>query len=874
MSVQTSSGLFDPLEHAGPAPAAIKIEVDMLRTQLRIWAHQYYVQDAPEVPDAEFDRVYQRLQALESQHPELLTPDSPTQRVGGPIMATLAPVRHAVPMLSIRTETDVSAAGAEKFEQQLRSYLATEQRKWERGEHTPAQPLSPEAQALVEGAAIDYVAELKFDGLAMNLRYENGMLVRATTRGDGEVGEDVTHNIRTVQQIPLVLPAEAPPVLEVRGEVYMARADFERLNEAQRERGQKTFVNPRNAAAGAVRQLDPAIAAQRPLRFFAYGVGEVTPAEQGGPQWGTHFALLQTLKKWGFPVAAQTRIALGALELIAFHQDMGKQRDQLPFDIDGVVYKVDSLALQRELGFKTREPRWAVAHKYPAQEMLTRMEGIDVQVGRTGKLTPVARLAPVFVGGVTVTNATLHNEDEVRRKDVRVGDMVIVRRAGDVIPEVMSVVLEMRPAEVSAAEPFDLYKKLDGKCPVCQSAIAREPGQVEWRCTGGLYCPDQRKQAITHFAQRTAMDIDGLGSEVVDALVEQGKVTSPADLYGLTSTDLMGMRLSGGGTLQTLSVQNLLLAISRSKNPPLNKFIFGLGIKHVGEGTSKSLASFFGGFQNFRKTSKWTVYLIEDVGIEVATSIHDFFAEQHNCEVLDQLALAGVIPDSTQPKISGTVSFEKLLVAIKKLDSDPSKRNQSMLAGIGVSLIKEVASKLPTPFALQNSVVSLNEREESARIKLVNLLLCGEWKETIEELESLGFQWDNPIMKVEIKPVSAKLRKILLSKSDFSDQKIDQMSDAEGWAWIYAQQSQNNRKVKGPEICFTGFGVTERQELESQATINGFNVVSSVTKGLMLLVAGVNAGPAKLNKARAGGIAVVDRTGFEKFLETGEIQKK
>ena len=735
MSVQTSSGLFDPLEHAGPAPAAIKIEVDMLRTQLRIWAHQYYVQDAPEVPDAEFDRVYQRLQALESQHPELLTPDSPTQRVGGPIMATLAPVRHAVPMLSIRTETDVSAAGAEKFEQQLRSYLATEQRKWERGERTPAQPLSPEAQALVEGAAIDYVAELKFDGLAMNLRYENGTLVRAATRGDGEVGEDVTHNIRTMQQIALVLPDEAPPVLEVRGEVYMARADFERLNEAQRERGQKAFVNPRNAAAGAVRQLDPAIAAQRPLRFFAYGVGEVTPAEQGGPQWETHFALLQTLKHWGFPVAAQTRLARGAIELTAFHQDMGRQRDQLPYDIDGVVYKVNSLALQRELGFKTREPRWAVAHKYPAQEMLTRMEGIDVQVGRTGKLTPVARLAPVFVGGVTVTNATLHNPFEIRKKDVRVGDTVVVRRAGDVIPEVVGRVAQRLSASTTSAEaesggattlalepvrvprqPYVPNFRMPAHCPVCGSDVVREKGEANHRCSGGLFCAAQRKEALLHFAARRAMDIEGLGDKLVDQLVEANVIRTLPDLYRLGLVALLELE-----RMADKSAKNVLAALQKSKQTTLPRFLFALGIRHVGEATAKDLARHFGSLDAVMDASEEQLLQVNDVGPVVAHSLHTFFAQPHNREVVEQLRACGitweegalseraaqplagmtVVITGTLPTLGRDAAKDLLEAAGAKVAGSVSKKTRYVIAGA------EAGSKLAK--ALELGVPVLDE---------------------------------------------------------------------------------------------------------------------------------------------------------------------
>ncbi|MBP9906349.1 MAG: NAD-dependent DNA ligase LigA, partial [Rhodoferax sp.] len=494
-------------------------QLAQLRQTLHQHAHRYYVLDAPSVPDAEYDRLFARLQALEARYPELITPDSPTQRVGGRALEQFAPVRHAVPMLSIRTETDTTAAGAEHFDVRIRRELG-----------------------LVEAdAPVRYVAEPKFDGLAMSLRYEHGVLVQAATRGDGETGEDVTQNIRTIGQIPLRLPDAVPPVLEVRGEVYMRRDDFEALNARKRQKiasgakGEKTFVNPRNAAAGAVRQLDPAIAAQRPLSFFAYGLGEITPASAGGPDFASHFDLLQTLKRWGFPVSALIQWAFGAPELVAYYANIGAQRDALGFDIDGVVYKVDRLDLQARLGFVTREPRWAVAHKFPAQEMLTTVLAIDVQVGRTGKLTPVAKLAPVFVGGVTVTNATLHNEDEARRKDVRVGDTVVVRRAGDVIPEVVSVVLPDQPTlPAGATEPNPARGAaftMPAHCPVCGSTAVREEGEADHRCTGGLFCSAQRKQAILHFAQRRAVEVEGLGDKLVDQLVDSGIVHTLPDLY-------------------------------------------------------------------------------------------------------------------------------------------------------------------------------------------------------------------------------------------------------------------------------------------------------------------------------------------------------
>jgi DNA ligase (NAD+) len=682
--------LFAPAPSTPPAlPAAVLERAAALRAELNLHAHRYYVLDEPSLPDAEYDKLFQELQALEAAHSELQTPDSPTQRVGGAVLAGLTPVRHAVPMLSICTETDVTAAGAEKFEQQVRSYLATEHKRAQKGER-PA--LGSDALAVVEGGPLDYVAELKFDGLAINLRYENGLLVQAATRGDGEVGEDVTHNIRTVRQIPLRLSAAAlagpdsaavlpaPAVLEVRGEVYLRRADFEKLNAEQREKiaqgakGEKTFVNPRNAAAGGMRQLDPAMAAKRRLSFFAYGVGEVTPPEAGGPQFESHFELLQTLKSWGFPVAEQTRLARGAAELVAFHQDMGQQRDKLPYDIDGVVYKVNSLALQRDLGFKTREPRWAVAHKYPAQEQLTTVLAIDVQVGRTGKLTPVAKLAPVFVGGVTVTNATLHNEDEARRKDVRMGDTVVVRRAGDVIPEVVSVLADKRVAD---APQFTM----PSQCPVCGSAVVREEGETDCRCTGGLFCPAQRKEAILHFAHRRAVEIEGLGDKLVEQLVDANVVRTLPDLYRLglraraeveqiqvealyakLSLDerqaLAVEELKRLERMAQLSALNVFAAIEKSKQTTLMRFLFGLGIRHAGEGTAKGLARHFGKLDAIMDATEEQLLAVPDIGPIVAKSVRTFFEQPHNREVVEQLRACGLTWEEGEP---AAVAAPKLL---------------------------------------------------------------------------------------------------------------------------------------------------------------------------------------------------------------------
>ena len=593
-----------PQDHAQALARAAE-----LRALLHHHAHLYYTLDAPVLPDAEYDRLFQELQAIEAAHPGLRTPDSPTQRVLGQVLAGFTPVRHAVPMLSIRTETDTTEAGAVAFDERVR-------RELELGPGAPP---------------VEYSAELKFDGLAINLRYESGVLVQAATRGDGETGEDVTQNIRTIGQIPLRLQADAapcPPLLEVRGEVYMRRDDFERMNDKQREKGEKTFVNPRNAAAGAVRQLDPAIAAQRPLSFFAYGLGAV----DGWAQPATHSATLDALQAFGVPVCPDRTVALGAAGLVTFHRAMGARRDALPFDIDGVVYKVNSLALQRRLGFVTREPRWAVAHKYPAQEQATVLQGIEIQVGRTGKLTPVARLLPVFVGGTTVSNATLHNVHELRRKGVRVGDTVIVRRAGDVIPEVVG-----RMNGGGPRTPYVPNFRMPRHCPVCGSTVLREKGGIDHRCTGGLFCAAQRKQALLHFAGRRAMDIEGLGDKLVDQLVDGGLIRTLPELYTLGIA-----KLSVLARMADKSAANLLTGLEKSKTTTLPRFLYALGVRHVGETTAKDLARHFGSMDRLMDANLEQLLQVKDVGPVVAQSVRTFFDQPHNREVVEQLRAAGI----------------------------------------------------------------------------------------------------------------------------------------------------------------------------------------------------------------------------------------
>ncbi|HNU11716.1 MAG TPA: NAD-dependent DNA ligase LigA [Rubrivivax sp.] len=587
------------------AAAAVSARAAELRTLLQHHAYRYYVLDAPEIPDADYDRLFAELQAIEAAHPELRTPDSPTQRVIGQVLEGLAPVQHRVPMLSIRTETDTTAGGAQAFDARVRREL---------GLADDAPPIA-------------YCTELKFDGLAINLRYEGGVLVQASTRGDGQTGEDVTHNVRAIGQVPLRLFGEAPPVIEIRGEAYMRRDDFERLNERQREKGARTFINPRNTAAGAIRQLDSAGMADKRLSFFAYGLGEVRGWAQ---QPATHSATLDAIAAFGVPVCAERAVVHGAAGLVAFHERIAAERDRLPFDIDGVVYKVDSLELQQRLGFVTREPRWAVAHKYPAQEQTTRLDAIEVQVGRTGKLTPVARLTPVFVGGTTVSNATLHNLFELRRKGVRVGDEVIVRRAGDVIPEIVGRIPAPRPRYV---RNFHMPKT----CPVCGSAVLRERGSVEHRCSGGLYCPAQRKQALLHFAGRRALDIEGLGEKLVDQLVDGELVHGLPELYALDATRLAALDRMG-----EKSAAKLVAMLERSKHTTLARFLYALGIRHVGESTARDLARHFGRMQRVMDASVEDLQQVPDVGPVVAQSIHSFFAQPHNREVVEQLRAAGV----------------------------------------------------------------------------------------------------------------------------------------------------------------------------------------------------------------------------------------
>lgn len=581
-----------------PAGRVRRLREDIARAD-----HDYYLLDQPTLPDAEYDLLMRQLLELEAAHPELVSADSPTQRVGGAPSREFREVRHAAPMLSLNNafdEADVTA-----FDARARDGLRRAGRSAE---------------------SVEYACELKFDGLAVNLRYERGELVLGATRGDGAVGEDVTANIRTIRAIPLHLAKGAPAVLEVRGEVMMFKREFERLNERQRAKEQREYANPRNAAAGALRQLDPRVTAERALRFFAYGLGEL----QGGAEPATHSALLDWFVSLGVPVARERAVVDSIGGCLRFYQSIGERRAALPYEIDGVVYRINSRADQQLLGYLSRAPRFAIAHKFPAQEAITQVIGVDIQVGRTGALTPVARLVPVFVGGVTVTNATLHNEDEIRRKDIRIGDTVIVRRAGDVIPEVVAIVAGRRPGE---AKVF----KMPVRCPVCKSHVFREAGEAVARCTGGLVCGAQRKQALLHFASRRALDVEGLGDKIVDQLVDAGLVHAPADLFKLDVDTIAGLERMAGK-----SAANLVAALGRARNTTLERFIYALGIRHVGESTARDLARYFGRLEPILSASEDELLQVPDVGPVVAASIARFFAEAHNREGIAQLRAAGV----------------------------------------------------------------------------------------------------------------------------------------------------------------------------------------------------------------------------------------
>ena len=651
-----------------PVPGKIRERAEALRREIEEHNQRYYVLDAPTISDAEYDRLFKELLSLESDHPELRSPDSPTQRVGGAPQGAFSKVVHRVPMLSIRSEE------AQKFDERCRKALGSDE--------------------------IEYAAEPKLDGLAVTLVYEKGELTLGATRGDGSTGENFTANLRTVKNIPSKLRGRGrPEKVEIRGEVLFPIAEFARLNEQQRSRGEKEFVNPRNSAAGSVRQIDPGVTAQRPLSFFAYGVAE------GLTGISRHSDLLDSLEKWGVPVVPERRIVTGLKGLLEYHEHIGKQRDTLPYEIDGVVYKVNSLADQTRMGFAHREPNFAAAHKYPPREETTQVLDIDVQVGRTGALTPVAKLVPVFVGGVTVTNATLHNEDEVRRKDVRIGDFVVVRRAGDVIPEIVRVATERRPED---AREF----RMPAACPVCGSSVVRLPDEAAARCSGGLFCPAQRKQAILHFASRRALDIKALGDKLVSQLVDQLDVETPADLYN--EKKVSQERLESLDRMAEKSAENVMKAILRSRGTTLARFIYALGIRNVGEATAADLARHFGTLEGLIRANEQELEQVKDVGPVVAMSIRRFFDEQHNVGVIEKLRAGGVnwkdgepsttkrgplagktfVLTGTLPSMSREEAKDKIEALDGKVAGSVSKKTDYVVAGADAGSKLEKAQQL------------------------------------------------------------------------------------------------------------------------------------------------------------------------------------
>jgi len=629
------------------APSDPAQEIESLRNEIRYHNYRYHVLDNPEIPDSEYDRLVRRLEALEKAHPELITPDSPTQRVGAQPIAAFGTVEHQLPMLSLDNAFS---------EQELRDF---HRRVVERLELAD------------DGRYLDYAAEPKLDGAAVSLLYVDGRLEKAATRGDGTRGEDITHNVRTIDAVPLKLfGGDYPATMEVRGEVFMPKAGFEAYNKNALQRGEKTFVNPRNAAAGSLRQLDPRLTAERPLDIYVYAVGVV----EDGNLPDRHSEVLDRLQDWGLKTCPERRVVQGVEGCLAYYADLGRRRESLSYEIDGVVFKVDSRAAQRELGFVSRAPRWAIAHKFPAHEEMTLVQGVEFQVGRTGALTPVARLAPVFVGGVTVSNATLHNMDDLQRKDVRIGDTVIIRRAGDVIPEVVSVVASRRPKDARKV-------RLPRKCPVCGSKVLRVEGEAVARCTGGLYCSAQRVESMKHFVSRRAMDIDGLGAKLIEQLVGLEMIKTPADLYDLGKDTLVTLERMGDK-----SAQNLVAAIEASKATTLARFLYGLGIREVGEATAANLAAHFGSLERIMNASEEELLGVADVGPIVASRVRAFFAEDHNRDVIRRLQEAGVHWTETEPRqvVSDGALADKSFVltgTLAAMTRDEAKERIQMLGG-------------------------------------------------------------------------------------------------------------------------------------------------------------------------------------------------
>ncbi|WP_018405060.1 NAD-dependent DNA ligase LigA [Marinobacter gelidimuriae] len=641
---------------------SVRDRVDQLRTTITDHNHHYYVLDDPQVPDAEYDRLFRELQALEAEYPELATATSPTQRVGSAVETSFAEVTHRIPMLSL--DNAFSADELRDFDRRVRERL---NRGNTAGENSTE-----------DGGDIEYVCEPKLDGLAVSLHYQNGELVRAATRGDGYTGEDITANIRTIASVPLNLRGgDFPQTVEVRGEVYMPRAGFDRLNQRLAGRGEKTFVNPRNAAAGSLRQKKSSVTARRPLEMCAYSVA-VTDESALPP---THWEGLQQVSEWGFRINPEMSLAIGADQCLEAYEALMAKRDSLPYEIDGIVFKVNRLDLQQQLGFVSRAPRWAIAQKFPAQEELTVVESVEFQVGRTGAITPVARLKPVFVGGVTVSNATLHNMDEVRRLDLHIGDTVFIRRAGEVIPKVVKVVQDKRPSNAAVIE-------LPAQCPACGSDVVQIEGEVIARCSGGLFCPAQRKEAIRHYASRKALDIEGLGDKWVDILVDSEKVETIADLYRLRKADLIGLERMGDK-----SASNLIAAIDASRQPLLWRFLYALGIREVGEATAKGLAGYFGSLEAISEADENALQAVSDVGPIVAGHLRSFFEQPHNQEILQNLKQAGVIWQTQEITAASRPLHGQTWVLTGTMEQMTRDQAKQKLEGLGAKVAGSVSKK-------------------------------------------------------------------------------------------------------------------------------------------------------------------------------------
>jgi DNA ligase (NAD+) len=785
-------------DHPPPAKAVARAEA--LRTQIEHANYRYHVLDDPEITDADYDRLMRELEALEAEHPALASNDSPTRKVGARARGGFAEVRHQLPMLSLGNafEQAIDEEKGEGDRERFRDIAEFERR----------------IEQTLDRRTPVFSVEPKLDGLAISLRYEHGVFVQGATRGDGETGEDVTANLRTVRAIPLKLRGKDwPDVLEVRGEVIMLRKDFEAFNARAREHDERTLANPRNGAAGSLRQLDPAITAKRRLSFFAYAVGVV----EGGKLPATHSETLQRLREWGFPVSPEVDKAKGFEGLIAYFRRIGAKRDALPYDIDGVVYKLDDYAGQREMGFVSRAPRWAIAHKFPAQEQTTTVEAIDVRIGRTGAATPTARLAPVQVGGVTVTNATLHNADQIERLDVRIGDTVIVRRAGDVIPEVVRVILDQRPA---GTQPWTM----PSRCSVCNSELVREEGAAAWRCSGGLICAAQRKEALFHFASRRAMDVDGLGERIIDALVELDMVHTPADLYRLTVDDFVEMKRRAderdgttpetvkNGKVATKWAENLVEAIEASKHTTLARFLYALGIMHIGESTAKTLASWLGRLAFVRETPAPVLRVLPDIGGEVAHSIDAFFEQQGNQQVVDALLAAGIVfSDEGDPS---PMLHQRLGLAVL-LDM----ANVDKLGPKSTKLLAEQYPTLDSLIKAGPSHWSVARLPQAASINLSALLA-------------------DETAVVRLRAAESSMLRLLAAAP--------------------ADTSANDAPLSGQTVVLTGtMQALSRDEAKEKLEALGAKVSGSVSKKTSFVVAGESAG-SKLDKAQELGVPVWD----------------